>query len=187
MANNKRPASLDGLLADLGVSSLQFDTAARGFSFQADAPLDMRMNPLSERTAEQVVNHLDERELADVIYEFGEEKEVAENRQSHCPYAVSLRTRASWEFASRSGRRVRQVSGLVLQQGVTLALAGVVIGGAGAYWLTRLLTKLLFGVTATDPFTYVGVAALLTAIAALACYIPARRAARVDPLLAMRE
>ena len=67
-------ASLDGLLADLGVSSLQFDTAARGFSFQADAPLDMRMNPLSERTAEQVVNHLDERELADVIYEFGEER-----------------------------------------------------------------------------------------------------------------
>ncbi len=68
------PGSLDSLLADLGVSSLQFDTAARGFSFQADAPLDMRMNPLSERTAEQVVNHLDERELADVIYEFGEER-----------------------------------------------------------------------------------------------------------------
>jgi putative ABC transport system permease protein len=101
-------------------------------------------------------------------------------------YAVSLRTR---ELGIRIalGATGRQVSGLVLQQGVTLALAGVVIGGAGAYWLTRLLTKLLFGVSATDPFTYVGVAALLTAIAALACYIPARRAARVDPLLAMRE
>lgn len=101
-------------------------------------------------------------------------------------YAVSLRTR---ELGIRIalGATGRQVSGLVLQQGVTLALAGVVIGGAGAYWLTRLLTKLLFGVTATDPFTYLGVAALLTAIAALACYIPARRAARVDPLLAMRE
>jgi 16S rRNA (cytosine1402-N4)-methyltransferase len=64
----------DGLLADLGVSSLQLDDAARGFSFQAEGPLDMRMDPHSERTAEQVVNHLDERELADVIYEFGEER-----------------------------------------------------------------------------------------------------------------
>ena len=68
------PASLDGLLADLGVSSLQLDDPQRGFSFQADGPLDMRMNPMSGRTAEQVVNHLDERELADVIYEFGEER-----------------------------------------------------------------------------------------------------------------
>jgi 16S rRNA (cytosine1402-N4)-methyltransferase len=67
-------ASLNGILADLGVSSLQFDTPERGFSFQADAPLDMRMNPEAELTAEQVVNHLDERELADVIYEFGEER-----------------------------------------------------------------------------------------------------------------
>jgi 16S rRNA (cytosine1402-N4)-methyltransferase len=50
------------------------DDATRGFSFQADGPLDMRMNPQSERTAEQVVNHLDERELADVIYEFGDER-----------------------------------------------------------------------------------------------------------------
>jgi 16S rRNA (cytosine1402-N4)-methyltransferase len=64
----------DGLLADVGVSSLQLNDAARGFSFQADGPLDMRMDPRSERTAEQVVNHLDERELADVIYEFGEER-----------------------------------------------------------------------------------------------------------------
>ena len=101
-------------------------------------------------------------------------------------YAVSLRTR---ELGIRIalGATGRQVSRLVLQQGVVLALAGVVIGGAGAYWLTRLLGKLLFGVTATDPLTFFGVAGLLTAIAALACYIPARRAARVDPLLAMRD
>jgi 16S rRNA (cytosine1402-N4)-methyltransferase len=64
----------DGLLADIGVSTLQLNDAARGFSFQAEGPLDMRMDPQSERTAEQVVNHLDERELADVIYEFGEER-----------------------------------------------------------------------------------------------------------------
>jgi 16S rRNA (cytosine1402-N4)-methyltransferase len=68
------PASLDGLMADLGVSSLQLNDPARGFSFQAEGPLDMRMNPMSGETAEQVVNHIDERELADVIYEFGEER-----------------------------------------------------------------------------------------------------------------
>ena len=68
------PASADGILADLGVSSLQLDEPARGFSFQAEGPLDMRMNPQVGPTAEQVVNHLDERELADLIYEFGEER-----------------------------------------------------------------------------------------------------------------
>jgi 16S rRNA (cytosine1402-N4)-methyltransferase len=68
------PASLDGMMADLGVSSLQLGDPERGFSFQAEGPLDMRMNPMSGETAEQVVNHIDERELADVIYEFGEER-----------------------------------------------------------------------------------------------------------------
>jgi len=65
---------VDGILADLGVSSLQFGDPARGFSFQAEGPLDMRMDPQAELTAEQVVNHFDERKLADVIYEFGEER-----------------------------------------------------------------------------------------------------------------
>jgi len=74
VAKGQRPATIDGLLADIGVSSLQLDDAARGFSFQAEGPLDMRMDPQNERTAEQVVNHLDERQLADVIYEFGEER-----------------------------------------------------------------------------------------------------------------
>jgi 16S rRNA (cytosine1402-N4)-methyltransferase len=74
IAEGEQAATVDGVLADLGVSSLQLDSAARGFSFQAEGPLDMRMNPQSERTAEQVVNHLDERQLADVIYEFGEER-----------------------------------------------------------------------------------------------------------------
>ncbi|HEY7402382.1 MAG TPA: 16S rRNA (cytosine(1402)-N(4))-methyltransferase RsmH [Candidatus Angelobacter sp.] len=67
-------ASADGLLADLGVSSLQFGDAARGFSFQAEGPLDMRMNPEGDRTADQVVNHMREEDLANVIYEFGEER-----------------------------------------------------------------------------------------------------------------
>ncbi|HEY6972339.1 MAG TPA: 16S rRNA (cytosine(1402)-N(4))-methyltransferase RsmH [Candidatus Angelobacter sp.] len=68
------PASADGILADLGVSSLQFADAARGFSFQAEGPLDMRMDPQGERTADQVVNHMREEDLANVIYEFGEER-----------------------------------------------------------------------------------------------------------------
>jgi 16S rRNA (cytosine1402-N4)-methyltransferase len=74
IASGQQVRTVDGILADLGLSSLQLDDAARGFSFQADGPLDMRMDPRSEGTAEQVVNHLDERQLADVIYEFGEER-----------------------------------------------------------------------------------------------------------------
>src|SRR5208337_4037654 len=74
VAQHVAPATADGLLADLGVSSMQLNDAARGFSFQADGPLDMRMNPQSGLTAEQVVNQEDENELADLIYEFGEER-----------------------------------------------------------------------------------------------------------------
>ena len=74
VAQHVAPATADGLLADLGVSSMQLQDAARGFSFQAEGPLDMRMNPQSGQTAEQVVNRFDERELADAIYEFGEER-----------------------------------------------------------------------------------------------------------------
>ena len=74
VAQHVAPASADGLLADLGVSSMQLEDAARGFSFQAEGPLDMRMNTQSGLTAEQVVNRFDERELADAIYEFGEER-----------------------------------------------------------------------------------------------------------------
>ena len=66
--------SLDGLLADFGVSSLQLDEAHRGFSFRSDGPLDMRMDTRSGETAGQVVNEEDENELADLIYEFGEER-----------------------------------------------------------------------------------------------------------------
>jgi 16S rRNA (cytosine1402-N4)-methyltransferase len=73
-ANVIEPGSLDGLLADFGVSSLQLDEAHRGFSFRSEGPLDMRMDTRSGETAEQVVNQEDENELADLIYEFGEER-----------------------------------------------------------------------------------------------------------------
>jgi 16S rRNA (cytosine1402-N4)-methyltransferase len=74
MAEKLAGMQVDGLLADVGISSLHVDEARRGFSFQADGPLDMRMNPREGQTAEQVVNQAGEKELADMIYEFGEER-----------------------------------------------------------------------------------------------------------------
>ncbi len=74
IARHVEPGELDGLLADFGASSLHFDEARRGFSFQAEGPLDMRMDTRSGPTAEQVVNEMDERELANLIYEYGEER-----------------------------------------------------------------------------------------------------------------
>ncbi len=74
IAEEIAPGSLDGLLADFGVSSLQLDQPQRGFSFRNDGPLDMRMDPRVGPTAEQVVNQADEEDLANLIYEFGEER-----------------------------------------------------------------------------------------------------------------
>jgi putative ABC transport system permease protein len=80
-----------------------------------------------------------------------------------------------------------QVATLIVRQGVALAIAGVAIGIAGALAATRLLEGLLFSVSATDPTVYSALALMLLAIAALACYLPARRAMRVDPLTALRS
>jgi ABC-type antimicrobial peptide transport system permease subunit len=84
------------------------------------------------------------------------------------------------------GAQRRDVLGLVLWQGTRLALLGVAIGIAGAFALTRLMTGLLYGVGATDPATFAGLALLLIAVAMAACYLPARRAMRVDPIAALR-
>jgi 16S rRNA (cytosine1402-N4)-methyltransferase len=73
-AEHVEPASLDGLLADFGVSSMQIDEPERGFSFQTDGPLDMRQDTRQGVTAAQVVNEMDERDLANLIYEYGEER-----------------------------------------------------------------------------------------------------------------
>ncbi len=74
IASHIKAGSADGILADFGASSMHFDEARRGFSFQADGPLDMRMDPRSGPTAEQVVNEISENELANLIYEYGEER-----------------------------------------------------------------------------------------------------------------
>jgi predicted permease len=84
------------------------------------------------------------------------------------------------------GAEPRDVFGLVLRQGAVLAISGIVIGLAASFALTRALSSTLFGVSATDPLTFAAVALLLLLVALLACYIPARRAMRTDPLTALR-
>ena len=100
-------------------------------------------------------------------------------------YSVSQRTR---EMGIRLalGAKPAEVLRLILGQGLKLALAGVVVGVIASLAVTRLMSSLLFGVSATDPLTFVGVAVALTLAAVAACYIPARRATRVDPLVALR-
>ena len=75
---------------------------------------------------------------------------------------------------------------LVLGEGMRITLVGVGIGIVAALGLTRLITKMIYGVGPTDPITFAGVAILLTGVALLACYIPSRRAMRVDPIIALR-
>jgi predicted permease len=85
------------------------------------------------------------------------------------------------------GAKARDVLRLVIAQGLRLALAGVVVGLLAAYGATRLIKSLLYGVSATDPLTFIMIALLLLMVALLACWIPARRATRIDPLQALRH
>jgi putative ABC transport system permease protein len=100
-------------------------------------------------------------------------------------YSVTQRTQ---EMGIRMalGAQVTDVLKLVLRQGMTLALIGETLGLVGAFALTRVMQRLLFGVTPTDATIFISVVGILTTTAVLACYLPARRAARVDPLVALR-
>jgi ABC-type antimicrobial peptide transport system permease subunit len=84
------------------------------------------------------------------------------------------------------GARQKDVLRLVLWQGTRLALLGVAIGLGAALALTRLITRLLYGISATDPATFAGLATVLIAVAVAVCWIPARKAMRVDPVVALR-
>ena len=91
------------------------------------------------------------------------------------------KSESAWRLAPRSAR----VCGRYFK-GMTLAVAGVGIGLAAAFVFARLMRSLLFGISAADPVTFAGISLLLTFVALLATYIPARRAARIDPILCLR-
>jgi ABC-type antimicrobial peptide transport system permease subunit len=100
-------------------------------------------------------------------------------------YSVAQRMRELGVRVALGAQR-GDIMALILRDGTVLAVAGIAIGLAAAYWLTRYLQALLYGVGSTDVKTYVGGALVLGSVALIASYIPARRATRVDPLVALR-
>jgi len=101
-------------------------------------------------------------------------------------YSVATRTH---EIGLRMalGARAGDIFRMVMREGLVLSLAGLVLGLIGAWWLGRAGSSLLFGVTATDPVTFVAVSLLVMVVASAACYLPARRAMRVAPIVALQQ
>ena len=100
-------------------------------------------------------------------------------------YSVTQRTRELGVRVALGAQR-SDIRSMILRDGAVLAAAGIMAGLAAAYWLTRYLRSLLFGVGSTDPVTYALASVILAGVALLASYLPARRATRVDPLVALR-
>jgi ABC-type antimicrobial peptide transport system permease subunit len=84
------------------------------------------------------------------------------------------------------GAQPAEVFRLIIGQGLRLATTGIVIGLAASFGLTRLMASQLYGLSATDPWTFIGVSLVLLTVALVACFIPARRATRIDPVIALR-
>jgi putative ABC transport system permease protein len=100
-------------------------------------------------------------------------------------YTVTQRT-SEIGIRVTMGAQPGDVFRIIVGEGLRLALVGVVVGVVAALAFTRLLRGFLYGISAYDPLTFIGVSALLTAVAIAACYFPARRATQVDPLVALR-
>lgn len=216
MKNENVPSEIIGIVADVKHAQLDQAATPMSYWPLAELPynsmtfvLRTRGEPLSAvAAARQVIHSLDPQQpIADVrTMESLLGKSVARARFNTLlltvfaclalllsavgiygvmAYSVTQRTH---ELGVRLalGASQSDVLKLVLTQGMRLAGIGVAIGLVAAFGLTRLMTTLLFGVRATDPLTFAGIALLLTAIAWLACFIPARRATKVDPLVALR-
>ena len=145
--------------------------------------------PVTFKTLDQVfASSLDQRRFSLVIFGiFGLVALLlaAMGIYSVTSYAVAQRTQ---EIGIRValGARMSDVLKLVLRSGMSLALMGAALGAAGAFATTRVMSSLLFGVAPTDLATFTAVVVVLVVVAFVACYIPARRAAKVDPLVALR-
>ena len=159
--------------------------AVRGELQQLDPTLPVSVNTLNEKLSLPL---LPARMVASILGGFGllALALAAIGIYGVMSYSVAQRTH---EIGIRMalGAQKSDVLKLVIGQGMALTMLGVGLGLAAALALTRLMKGVLFGVSATDPLTFVGIACVLTVVTLLACYLPARRATKVDPLVALRH
>lgn len=184
-SHRQQPSRGMFIVARTAVAPLSLSSALRGAVAAMDKNLAVsNISPMEEITAQSIGQERFTLLLLGVFSALALLLAVA-GIYGVMSYAVAQRTH---EIGVRMalGAQTRDVLKVVITQGMALVLAGVGIGLASAFALTRFIRGLLFGVDATDPMTFVGVAALLALVALVACYIPARRATKVDPMIALR-